>query len=159
MHARAHDIATLARYLHGVRYRKQGRKLVFYPDGTINLMMSGLDCAGLIACVGHSLELGTHDCLNYGDRPDPRQFMRELLQAGCTGLPQPENLGDLELGCIMLMAEPGWPVHSALYVGPNPKTRIPEMVHSWLPAKKVCCVPFSKTQRQKFRKALRFPEV
>lgn len=173
MHARADDIVALSRYLDGVRYGKQGRLLVFDADGRLDVDKSKLDCIGLPSVIAHALGLTEHDCLTYGSSPDHRHFVKELVTAGCKGLPVPKDLTQLELGCIMLMAEPNQPVHSAIYLGRNPKTGVPEMIHSWLPSQRerrlkkhrglstgrVCIVPFDRQQQGRFRQAFRFPEA
>lgn len=126
MHARAAEICELTRSLEGVRYLRRGRD----PE-------MGLDCAGVIAYPGHQLGLGDHDCIAYGDHPNQRQFFRELIKGGCFGVPMTE----LSPGDIIMIRVPKWPVHSAIYLGPNAKG-VPEICHAWLPARKVCIVPY-----------------
>lgn len=134
----------MARALEGTPYRKQGRSPI-----------TGLDCGGLIVYVAHQLGLTTHDCTDYGDRPNYNQFLRELKKGGFVALPTT----GYEMGDVLMFKEPRWPIHGGIYLGPSPKTGQPEMAHAWLIARKVCVVPFGRTQMDKLSITFRFPEV
>ena len=134
MHARAEEIMEFATSLDGVTYRRRGRDL------------GGLDCVGVPIITSNHV-LGTNFVYNqYGDSPNPLQFRREMLEAGCTHLlPHTEEPGD-----IIVLAAPKWPVHCAVLLLDN------YMVHAFLPRKRVEVVPY---EGFRYRGAFRFPEA
>lgn len=154
MHVRSDEIVAVARSLDGIRYGKQGRLVKRNIHGDIILQESRLDCAGVIWYCAYHLGLSTHNVSNYGERPDPVQFRKEIIQGGATAV----RFDDLCPADILLLTAPRWPVHSAIYLGPNPETNQPEMVHAWLPAKKVCVVPYGRVEKDKLSSIFRFPE-
>ena len=121
-----------AKGLDGTLYRRRGRD------------RGGLDCAGVLVFTARSLGLSQFDYVGYSDKPNPAEFQRALLSAGCRQL----RLDQLEPGDIMMLAAPLWPVHCAIALPGN------RMVHAWLPHKKVEIVP---VKTYKYRGAYRFP--
>lgn len=141
MHARGNDIVARAKEYVGVRWRHQGRSLD-----------TGVDCAGLLVCVGHDLGLTDFDSIQYSRRPNPRHFKQILLQAGCTII----NAGQVANGDILRLAESKHPVHVGIY---EKDERGQEwIIHSWAITRKVVREALTTTRRNQIAEVMRYPE-
>lgn len=90
------DIVSAARAYLGVRYVHQGRST------------AGMDCLGLLICVGRDLGFLPHDY----DRQDyTHQPSAPVLLAGMTDRLQPIALAEAQPGDILVLASAGQPVH------------------------------------------------
>ena len=79
----------------------------FHHQGRV--MGHGVDCAGLVACVGKALGLTCFDATGYGRSPDPRA-MGGILARELVGIPVPEA----RLGDVLWMAFDKEPQHVAI---------------------------------------------
>lgn len=141
MHARGNEIVARAKEYDGVRWRHQGRS-----------METGVDCAGLLACVGKDLGITNFDSLQYSRRPNPRRFKQILLQAGCI----PINAGQVANGDILRLAESKHPVHVGIY---EKDERGQEwIIHSWAITRKVVREALTETRRRQIAEVMRYPE-
>ena len=120
MHARADEIVARANEYVGTRYRQWGRS-----------MTSGVDCIGLIICVGRDLGLTDHDTTTYSSRPNVPEFDRFMIDGGYVLRPYSE----LSHGDIIRLSAPKWPVHSAIVEVDEHGD--PWFIHAYLPYRKV----------------------
>ncbi len=141
MHANGHEIVARAKEYEGVRWRHHGRS-----------MDTGVDCAGLLICVGHDLGLTTFDSNRYSRRPNAREFKLTLLEAGC----RPINAGEVANGDILRLAESKHPVHVGIY---EKDERGQEwIIHSWAVTRKVVREALTPTRRNQIAEVMRYPE-
>lgn len=94
-HSKADLIVAEARRWVGTPFMHQGRRLGV-----------GVDCGGLIYCIGERLGIPIVDVRNYCRQPDGS--LKHVLEAQCTRVKQPEG------GDILLMAPHTLPQHIAL---------------------------------------------
>lgn len=141
MHARGNDIVARAKEYDGVRWRHHGRS-----------MDTGVDCAGLLICVGHDLGITEFDTLHYARRPNAREFKQAMLRAGCL----PIHPNQIANGDILRIAESKHPVHVGIY---EKDERGQEwIIHSWAVTRKVVREPLSETRRNQIVEVMRYPE-
>lgn len=141
MHARGHDIVARAKEYVGVRWRHQGRS-----------MDTGVDCAGLLVCVGHDLDLTNFDTARYSRRPNAREFKQAMLRAGCL----PINAGLVANGDILRIAESKHPVHVGIYEKDEQGQEW--FIHSWAVTRKVVREALTITRRNQIAEVMRYPE-
>ncbi len=120
MHARADEIVARANEYVGARYRQWGRSLY-----------TGVDCIGLVRCVGRDLGLTDYDTTTYSSRPNVPEFDRIMIELGHVLKPY----GGLSHGDIVRLAAPKWPVHSAIVEGDGQGDLW--FIHAYLPYRKV----------------------
>jgi len=106
----AQQIVEAARAYIGTPFHHQARK-----KGV------GIDCVGLLECVGRDVGLPTFGPKNYGRRGNTLEFVEGCLQA--TGFIKRESL-DFEPGDVLVMAMPMRFVHVAIATDTG-------MVHAW----------------------------
>lgn len=90
----------------------------------------GLDCAGLIIKTAHDCGLTDYDSTNYGKRPVPAEFLREMKDH-LTRVPK----GEAQNGSILVFREPRHPCHTAVLEVDARGQRW--VIHSYAPARKV----------------------
>lgn len=136
MHDRSEEIIARALHYVGRPYRHQGRN-----------WETGVDCAGMVICVGHDLRMGDFDTRAYSRRPNFREFDAAMRASGCT----PVRLSGLAPGDILRITEHGWPVHCGIYTGPL-------FIHAWLPARRVVAETMTPVRYRKISSVWRYPE-
>lgn len=120
-------------------------------QGRVPGLKGGLDCAGLIIYVAHTLELSTFDYTAYSRYPDGRQ-LRALLDAHLDRIAR----ADLREADVLLMTEARWPCHVALVSETRPRERI---IHSVAKYRKVVEHALDAAWAVKIRGAYRFRGV
>ena len=112
------DIVNEARKWLGVRWVHQGRT------------RNGIDCAGLVACVGKDLGLITYDTTDYQRRPDHSKFTQYFESGG--GIRK--NVKDAAPGDVMIFREKSFPCHTAIV---STMYGQPAMIHAFVLRKMV----------------------
>lgn len=100
MHSKALLIVETARRWVGTPFMHQGRRIGV-----------GVDCGGLIYCIGEELELPIHDVKNYCRQPDGS--LRHILEEQCS------RISEVEPGDLLLIAPDRLPQHIALLTFDN----------------------------------------
>lgn len=106
------DIVAAARRMVGTRWRHQGRQ----PG-------LGLDCVGLVVCVGKELGLLEFDTLAYAREAAPEGFVRYFREHG-REIP-PERLHE---GAVLAFREDKYPCHAGIVAR---GTRGPTLIHAY----------------------------
>jgi len=96
------DIVKAAKCYIGTPFVHQGRS------------RNGIDCIGLIICVGKDLGLTNYDYVAYERSPDRHIFMNELRSNLVHKYLQERQPGD-----ILTFALPRYPCHVGIYCGSN----------------------------------------
>ncbi len=131
------DIIRTARSYLGVRFRHQGRS------------RSGIDCAGLIVCVGHDLGLQREaDYTAYSHDPDGRT-LHKLLARHFEVVPP----GEMALGDVVFMAFQEFPQHLGILADAG---RPFSLIHAFAPARKVVEVRLDDEWAGRVRNAYRY---
>lgn len=131
-------ILRQARELVGTPFRHQGR----VPG-------RGLDCLGVIVCVGRALKLFSHDRRDYPRvAPDGETLFREVARAGFTPI-DPALAGP---GDVYVMAMTRDPQHVALVTDRG-------ILHAWLAARAVVEHGLDEFWASRIVAAFRFPGV
>lgn len=112
------DIVAAARRMIGTRWRHQGRS----PG-------NGLDCVGLVVCVGRELGLLTFDTLAYQRNAAPNGFIQYFREYG-----REIPVAALHPGCVLAFREDKYPCHSGIVAdGPHGLT----LIHAFALRRKV----------------------
>lgn len=119
MHPRAAEIVAAANRYVGCRYRHQGRT------------STGIDCAGVIICVGNDVGVWQFDTEAYSSRPNVEEFNKNMQDAGCVRI----EFNNQASGDILRLENSGWPVH--LGILEVDAAGCAWMIHAWATAKKV----------------------
>lgn len=140
MHVNADEIVYRANTLVGVPFRHQGRS------------QAGLDCAGLVIVIAHSLDLTDKDITSYSRRPNAEEFTAFMIEAGCTQLSHSAQ----KHGDILRINTMGWPVHIGIY---EVDDRGREWyTHAYRSHKKVTRDPLTDAVKAQISSVWRFPE-
>lgn len=107
------DIIDQARTYIGVPFRHQGRS-----------RLAGIDCVGLVACVGKDLGIINHDYTAYSMLPNPEE-MRYHLNIALRKV----SIKEMEPGDVLYMRFSENPQHVAIYTEKN------TIIHSYLKRK------------------------
>ncbi len=94
----------------------------------------GMDCAGLIIKTAHNCAMTDYDSTNYGKRPVPAEFLREMKNH-LVRLPK----GEAQNGSILVLREPSSPCHTAILEVDKRGQRY--IIHAWAAARKVIREP------------------
>lgn len=109
----------------------------------------GLDCLGVIACVGKELGLVSHDVLDYPRLPpDGETLRREIARAGFTAI----DVGAAQPGDVYLMRVTRHPQHVALVTDRG-------ILHAWMEARAVVEHGLDDLWRARIVAAYQFPGV
>lgn len=124
----------------GVKYKHLGRD------------EHGLDCVGLIIKVAHSLGLTDYDTTNYGRRPVPADFLREMKR-----YLEPIPKKEAGHGHIAMFREPRHPCH----IGILEVDRFGDMwvIHAFAGTRQVSREAMTAERRSRMARAFRYVEV
>lgn len=101
-----------ARSYMGIKWRHQGRSRVH-----------GIDCAGLIVCVAHKLEITDYDFSAYPKVPDGKSFLKHFKNNLATVRLSPGMRGVMS-GDIVVMRDKHYPCHCGFLVIENGKLNV-----------------------------------
>lgn len=131
------DVVDAARQWVGTPFAHQGRTAG-----------KGVDCAGVIACVGHDLSITDFDDRAYTMTPNPSR-MKAVLDRELISVP----LADARPGDILFCVHGGKkPTHVAIFAGDT-------LIHSTSGAGKCVEHRYDSAWRRRVRFAYRFPGV
>ena len=122
----------------GVKYRHMGRD-----------RLSGVDCAGLIIKVAHGIGISEYDTNNYGRRPIPSEFVRELRN----NMDRIE-IEEIEHGDVGVFAEPRHPCHCGIVEQTEHEGRW--LIHAYAPYRKVIREPLVGNREGRLLMAFRY---
>lgn len=133
------DLAAVARTWVGVPWRHLGRDRI-----------RGVDCVGLVIKCAHQIGATDFDTKNYGRRPVPTDFLREmrdqLVQI------QKQNMGHGDIG---VFREPRHPCHTGIVDVDEQGRRW--IIHSYAPYRKVIREPLTGQRLGRLLMAFRLP--
>ncbi len=112
---------------------------------------SGVDCAGLIIKVAHETGISEYDSLNYGRRPIPQDFIREVRH----------NMDDITTteaghGDVGIFAEPKHPCHCGIIDVDSDGQRW--IIHAYAPRKMVVRERMTADRERNMLRAFRYRE-
>jgi cell wall-associated NlpC family hydrolase len=134
------QIVARARDYLGVRWRHQGRT------------MDGVDCAGLVVCVGKDLGIIDYDRTDYQRRPDFNRFPGFFLDGGAVR----RRVGTERPGDILVFREDRYPCHTGLVSLKNGK---PHLIHAYLIRKMVEETPLDEHWLSRRVAAFTYPGI
>ncbi len=131
------QIVTRARFCIGTPFRHQGR-----------IPGKGLDCVGVIACVGHELGLFDYDFAGYGRLPKKGELERHINAAGFREI----SFEEAHPGDVLLIRFRKLPQHTAIVTDRG-------MLHAYIRAFGVVEHGVTAYWRQRIIAAYQFPGV
>lgn len=140
MDYRRHQLALAAEGWIDVPYKHLGRNRF------------GIDCVGVLIKSAHEVGFTTYDTTNYGRRPKPKDFLREL-RGHLDRIPKSEaGHGD-----VLVFNEPKHPCHvGILTLGGNILGPL-SVVHAYAKVRKVIKEPMTKERWERAVMAFRIP--
>jgi cell wall-associated NlpC family hydrolase len=136
-------IVQTARSFLGVKFRHQGRS-----------KEKGVDCAGLIICVGKAVVPGwTFDFTAYHRYP-----ANDLMMRLCTSTLDRIPYAAAQHGDVLLLfdVEPSWPCHVGILATDKVE---PHIIHALCPRRKVVEHAISEDWKRKIKSAFRYRGV
>jgi cell wall-associated NlpC family hydrolase len=115
---------------------KAARGWVDVPYKHLGRTRYGVDCVGLLIKSAHEVGFTTYDTTNYGRRPQPKDFLRELKD-------QLDRIQKREAGHgdVLVFREPRHPCHvGILDAGDDGRLHV---VHAYAPMRKVVREPMT----------------
>lgn len=132
-------IITAARAQLGTPFRHQGRSA------------QGVDCVGLLICIGRALDLPHRDVTGYTRRAEGMGFL-EHFRAHLVEI----ALTDARPADVLVFVETLYPCHTGLL---SERHGVPHLIHAHAPRRKVIEEPYLADWQAKARFAFRFPTL
>jgi cell wall-associated NlpC family hydrolase len=121
----------------GVPFRHQGRT------------RAGVDCVGLLLCVGQAMGLRAEDVTGYTRRAQGMGFIEHFRRNLEEVVPGAARAGD-----VLVFSETVYPCHTGLL---SERHGVLHLIHAHAPRRVVLEEPFVGEWREKLRFAFRFP--
>ncbi len=127
------DVVAQARLYLGTPFKHQGR-----------LRGVGIDCAGLVICVAHDLDISTFDYTAYGRIP-----VSATLETLCAENMDVITIEEATVGDVLLFAFRKDPQHLGIYTGEN-------LIHAYSGVKQVVEHPYDLLWQTRTMGAFRY---